>query len=157
MGLLIVDKLDIIDCLDKNGHVNMQIPDEKYVLPTHQSIQDFGARYGNFLFNSGLDKWLGDIWDCDDFSFTAKALADIDNAVWKYKTGNKDSSLAFGMCFIQTKEGGHAISMAILQEEDGKLGVHYYEPQFQTTEEGINVCMLEKSRDSFLSPVFCYL
>ena len=159
MNLLTVEPVDIIDCLQMNGHDEnaVRLLDSKYVLPTSESIAEFAKRYASFLWTCNLSQGIENIWDCDKFALLAKSLANIDNAVWRSKTDNKNCGLAFGVCFVHTKEGGHAINLAILQEPDGRLGVHYYEPQFQTTDEGLNICMIEKSKDTFLQPVFCFL
>lgn len=135
----------------------IKIADAYYALPTEEAIKDFGKRLGKFLFNSGLDQWVEEIWDCDDFAFTAKSMAAIDNAIWKKTTGN-DSSLAFGICWVTTKEGGHAINLAVYRDAQGKLKVHYYEPQMGVQDKIGDpfVWLQEKSRDYFVSPFWCY-
>jgi hypothetical protein len=159
MSVLTVGPLDILDCLEINGFASgsIHLLDDKYVLPTPESIEEFAKRYGNFLWSANLQNAIENVWDCDKFAIMAKSMANVDNAIWRKQTDNLNCGLAFGVCFVHTENGGHAINMSILQDSDGKLGVHYYEPQFQTTDSGLNLCLTEKSRDSFLQPFFCFV
>ena len=162
MSNLIITNPMIMECLIKEGidKKSVNLADAKYVLPTEEAIKAFGKRYLDFLWSSGLDKWRSEIWDCDDFAFGSRSLASIDNALWQNATGNTDCGLAFGIAWVMTMDGGHAINIAIYQDESGSLGVHYYEPQLQSSSENIGepfVCLQKISRDSFLFPLWYYL
>lgn len=163
MSNLIVPSSKILECLTKEGFdtKSINVADSQYVFPTEEAIKSFGKRYLDFLWSSGLDKWKQEIWDCDDFAFGSRALAAIDNAVWQDSTGNKDCGLAFGIAWVLTMEGGHAINIAISQNADSSLSVNYYEPQMQnnnlSTVGEPYVCLQKLPRESFLYPLWCYL
>lgn len=158
-----VDREEVIACLTKFGYnpSNISVADNQYLLPTEKSIQDFGRRYYNFLSGTGLSTWAEDVWDCDDFSLVAKAFACIDSALWKKETGNFDCGIAFGMAWVLTVNGGHAINMALSKDVNNQLQISYYEPQIQQTPEfklnTSNICLLKQSPESFLYPLWCYL
>ena len=130
------------------------LPDEFYAIPTLESIKEFGNRLYDFLVNNGLSTWKEDSFDCDDFAFTAKSLASIDNALWQSKTGNTDASLTFGIAFVLTEYGRHAINISVLKEGD-KFVIKYLEPQI--INKGLNrLCLTEIERKSLLEVYWCY-
>lgn len=133
------------------------VADGYYAIPTEEAIKSFGKRFGAFLWDAGLDKWVEEIWDCDDFALTTKTLASIDNAIWQKKTGN-DFSLGFGVLWVITQNGGHAINVALGRDADKQLELHYYEPQMQALDKiGEPFEWLQrKSRNYFVSPLWCY-
>lgn len=155
-----ISSLQLQELLLKEGFLSSSISlsDEFYAIPTEESIQGFGKRYGKFLFDAGVNVWSEEVWDCDDFALLAKALANLDNGIWRQKTGN-DVGLAFGIAWVSMKEGGHAINMAIGQNDAGLFEVHYYEPQMQLQENFGDpfVWLKKQSRDYFVSPRWCYL
>lgn len=136
----------------------ISIADGYYAIPTEETIRNFGKRFGSFLWNAHLDTWVEDIWDCDDFALTAKALAAIDNALWRRHSG-ADCGVGFGMVWVMTREGGHAINFALARNANKELEIHYYEPQMQASDKfgEPNVWLQRKSRDYFVSPLWCYL
>jgi hypothetical protein len=137
----------------------ISIADAYYAIPTEDTIREFGKRFGSFLWASGLDTWIEEIWDCDNFAITANALANIDNALWRKRTG-ADCGLGFGIVWVKTEQGGHAINCALARnKETGKLELHYYEPQLQAGSKfgEPSAWLQRKSRDYFVSPLWCYL
>lgn len=146
--------------LEREGFASSQISiaDCDYAIPTKEAIKAFGKRFSAFLWDSHLDSWVEEIWDCDDFAITAKALAAIDNAIWKKKTGN-DYGLGFGIAWVMTESGAHAINFALARNENKELSIDYYEPQIQTSDKFGEpfVCLQRKSRDYFVFPLWCYL
>lgn len=158
-----IDSTDIQKLLLKKGYLisNISLADEYYVLPTDESIVNFGKRYYDFLWKNNLNTWIEEIWDCDDFALLAKTLASIDNAIWKKETKNADCSLAFGIAWISTPQGGHAVNIAIQKDSDGILQLNYFEPQIGTNNQGTLgqpfVCLQKMSLDSSSYPLWCYL
>jgi hypothetical protein len=145
-------------CIEQGFPANsIKIADGDYAIPTEEAIQSFGNRFGSFLWGAGLDKWVEEIWDCDDFALTAKSLAAIDNAIWQKKTGN-DFGLGFGIVWVALAESGHAINIALGRDANNKLELRYYEPQMQASNKIGEpfVWLQRKSRDYFVSPLWCY-
>jgi hypothetical protein len=155
-----VSSKEIFALLEKEGFTQdkVSIADEYYAVPTEEAIKAFGKRFGAFLWDAHLDTWVEEIWDCDDFAITAKALAAIDNAHWRKKTG-VDCGIGFGIAWVMTEQGGHAINFALARNANKELEIHYYEPQVQPSNKIGEpfVWLQKKSRDYFVSPLWCYL
>jgi hypothetical protein len=153
-----INNTNLSELLVKEGFPSDKIvlSDEYYAIPTFKSIEKFGERLFNFLVDNGLNQWKEETFDCDDFAFAAKTLSSIDNSIFQSKTGNFDASLAFGIAFIVTNEGGgHAINIAIIKEND-KFTVKYFEPQIITTKTNKRLCLTELKKESFSKAYWCY-
>jgi hypothetical protein len=128
----------------------ISLADDFYAVPTKESLKKFGRRLYNFLSSNNLAEWDEEIWDCDDFAFSAKFLCSIDNKKHKSATKN-DSSIGFGMAWILESTGAHAINIVVLKEKNNYV-IKYLEPQIQD----FDICLKEIPRKSFVSPSWCY-
>ena len=168
---VIIKSTDLTKLLLENGFPfeKIQIADGNYVVPTQGAIDDFAKRYFDFLVSNSLDKWVQDTWDCDDFSFLAKGLASIDNALWQKENNNKGCSLAFGIAWIMIEQGVHAVNVAALKNSQGQLELVFFEPQIQQIQTGTTIdqngnsqeittslCLQKIPKESVLSCVWAY-
>ena len=111
------------------AEVKAVIVDQSYDLPTREFITGpFAIAMRANLVKLGVDRYVAEKNDCDDFGLICAALARVDQNL---STGRL-SSLAFGFLqYIQQQTwppGGHQINFFIALEE-GKHQVVFFEPQ----------------------------
>lgn len=135
----------------------VKIADWCYTVPTEEAVVKFGKRFGSFLQTAGLESWMSELWDCDDFAFAAKTFSAIDNAVWRKQTGS-ECALGFGIAAVVSGGLPHVMNVGLGLNNKGEVELRYFEPQMKAAQSigEPNVWLERKSRDSFTLALWCY-
>jgi hypothetical protein len=96
--------------------------DEDYNCPTREWVQnEFSTAYWNNLKSLGLENYVSEGNDCDDFARLAWAMASVCNARTQPRKG-----ITFGIfCYVTREDVGHAINVFVT----GDGHVRFWEPQ----------------------------
>ena len=105
----------------------IHLRDSSYAFIAPEGVRDLGRRFLDFLRRAGIEHWIEDTNDCDDFALHAHSFAKLDHA--RYYAG--EDGLAFGEASVMCGASAHALNIILHVDADAQLTVHLCEPQIQ--------------------------